>query len=125
MNQSTIKYKRLYLLFKLISVLIIVAPIGYYVLNTLIFAEITTVDRFIVSATTISCIILAILNLVLQVFKHSKFWLIMIGLALVLPDITTFIIVFGCANIVNEIVIEPLEKHYKSKYTINKEIDKR
>ena len=125
MSKRTQTAKRLAGLFKLLSLIVICGPIFYFVTYALIFGNFTASQKLIITSTTACCLVLSILNLVLQVFKHSKFWIVMIGLAIVLPNIARFVIVFGVANIVNEIILEPLYRHFNAQYHINKEIDRR
>lgn len=49
----------------------------------------------------------------------------MIGLYVAVDNIIPLLIMLAVTTIIDEFILTPLARHYKAKYTINKEIDNR
>ena len=123
MSDVTKKYKAKYRLFSLMSMLLTVGPlIVYFFLG---FSVSEPVKRVILSMTAISAILLTLINLTFKIHLRSAIYLLMLGIHVCISNITGLIIVMAATTLLDEIVATPLAKHYKQKYTINKEIDAR
>ncbi len=80
------------------------------------------------TALAISVLIAFILTLALLLLKYSirsTIWILLIGIYVALKDITPLLIITAVCTIIDEFIVHPLYKHYKERYHINKEIDKR
>ena len=64
-------------------------------------------------------------NLILKYHIRSTVWILLIGIYIALKDITTLLIIISVCTVLDEFLVTPLYKHYKERYKINKEIDKR
>ena len=111
--RDTKKLKRMKFIFGLFSVLFSYVPI--IICFIIGFTGSTTVEKIQLTGTCIAAIILALLS----VFKYksilkSLIWVILVGLALVISNISTVIIVCGICDIVSELIFSPLYKHYKN-----------
>ena len=69
--------------------------------------------------------LLTLVNLLLKYSIRSTVWILLIGIYVALKDITPLLIIIAVCTILDEFVVHPLYKHYKERYHINKEIDKR
>jgi hypothetical protein len=125
MNKATVKYKRLKIVCELTSFLLLFGPLMYYLINSLVFGSLETHQTFILFSGTFTCLILSALNVFLNVFNRSRIWVLLITACLVIPKVSTLIIVMGICTIVEELVVKPLHRHFTDKYIINKEIDRR
>lgn len=124
MSDITKKNKKRYYLLKLISWALTIIPITVF-----LFMGMSTVDsekKLILSFISVIAIILGVIMILTKVnLKRTIFWIVFIALYYCMSQLYILIIVMGGCTILDEIIIEPLEKHYKNKYKINKEIDKR
>ena len=125
MSKTTIKYKKLKTLFSLISLILLFGPLMYFLINSLIFGGLETSKTFVLFSGTFTCIILSTLNLFLNIFNRSRIWVLLITACIVIPKVSTLIIVMGICTIFEETVIRPLHRYFCNKYLVNKEIDKR
>lgn len=119
----TRKYKRLSLLFNTLSILSVVAPLIVFIIigySTGVPAKKVTMSLMIVLS-----LFLCGMNVVFKLGFRSTIWIILIGLCGVLEKVELTIIILGICSLADELCFSPLHRHYKNKYTINKEIDKR
>lgn len=70
-------------------------------------------------------ILLVFVNILLKYSVRSTVWILLIGIYIALKDITTLLILIAVCTIIDEFIVHPLYKHFKQRYKINKEIDKR
>ena len=119
----TKKYKTLYILFKIMSILIIFVPLTIYIIKGFTIAQPT--QKFILSAALIICIILTGINILLKMNIRSTLWVLVLGIYFCLESIQDLLLCIAISTILDEFIFTPLYKNYKSKYSINKEIDKR
>lgn len=69
--------------------------------------------------------LLTLVNLLLKYSIRSTVWILLIGIYIALRNITPLLIIIAVCTILDEFIVHPLYKHYKERYHINKEIDKR
>lgn len=69
--------------------------------------------------------LLTLVNLLLKYSIRSTVWILLIGIYIALRNITPLLIIIAVCTIIDEFIVHPLYKHYKERYHINKEIDKR
>lgn len=120
---NTKKYKIAYRLLAFLSFLLLITPLAAYTIIGLSSAAVTS--KLTLSCAVIAAAILTVLSLITKHAIRSGIFIILLGLATALTSITECLILICIANILDELIITPLKKHYKSKYVINKEIDKR
>lgn len=70
-------------------------------------------------------IILTVLNVLMKWHLRCTLWIIVLGITFCLNEIMTLLIFMAITTIADEVVLTPLHKYYKTKLSINKEIDKR
>ena len=123
MSKETRKYKNLSILFLALSILVLVAPLAYY--SVVGFIEGETTEKFTLGLTFVIASILFVINILFKFHIRSTIWVLVLGIYFCLDNILPLIFMVAIGNILDEFLFTPLHKHYKSKASINKEIDKR
>ena len=123
MSKETRKYKNLSILFLALSILVLVAPLAYY--SVVGFIEGETTEKFTLGLTFVIAAILFVINILFKFHIRSTIWILVLGIYFCLDSILPLIFMVAVGNILDEFLFTPLHKHYKSKASINKEIDKR
>lgn len=123
MSKETRKYKNLSILFLALSILVLVAPLAYY--SVVGFIEGETSEKFTLGMTFVIAAILFVINILFKFHIRSTIWILVLGIYFCLDNILPLIFMVAVGNILDEFLFTPLHKHYKSKASINKEIDKR
>lgn len=122
-SNITKKYSRLSKIFGLISVLITVFPLGFYVIKA--FATGDPHEKFTLGIFVVMAAIFTLLNIVFKMHLRSTIWLMLLGIYIVMDNILPLLLMVAIGTILDEIIISPLHKKYKNKAVINYEIDKR
>lgn len=120
----TKKYRNLFLIFGFLSILLNIAPISYYVIAGLIQSTLV-VQKVALTMTVFVVLILSIVSWVNKITLRSKLWILLIGFYIALQNILTPLILIAICQVLDELIVAPLYRRYKSKYSVNKEIDKR
>lgn len=123
-SKTTKKYARLSLIFSILSVLLLLGPVGFYIITGLATATLTIQKVALVSTVAVSLLLTFICAINKVVFR-SKIWLIVLGLFFVLEDFLVMILIFAITQCLDELVASPLTRHFRTKTSINAEIDKR
>lgn len=119
----TQKCKRLSRLFFCISWLLTVCPVLVYLVRAFVIGlphQKLTLGCMVVVAGILTAI--SALNKV--VFRSTK-WILILGIYAAISEILPLLIMIAVFTIIDEFIVEPLHKHYKLKYKINKEMDDR
>lgn len=122
-SPTTKKYKRLALMMGLISILLLITPIGYY--TTMAFIAGTVVEKVSLGALATLAVIMVAINALLKLHLRSPLWIMLVGVYLVLDYILPLILIIAITTIADELIFTPLRKRFKNKAIINGEIDKR
>ena len=123
MTSPTKKYKRLARLFSLLSILVLLAPLAYYLVEAFIAGVV--IEKLALGGLATMAIILTLFNTIMKANLRSPIWLILLGIFFVLENILPLIIFIAAGTILDEFVLSPLARRYRNLYTINNEIDKR
>lgn len=123
MNSPTKKYKRLARLFSLLSILVLLAPLAYYLVEAFIAGVV--IEKLALGGLATMAIILTLFNTIMKANLRSPIWLILLGIFLVLENILPLIIFIAAGTVLDEFILTPLARRYRNLYTINNEIDKR
>lgn len=125
MSTMTKKYKRLSILTFLLSALCSLCPILIYVLKAFIDKDVQAVNKYTLGIMCSVALVVTLINIVAKLHLRCIPWILLLGIYLCLRDITSLLIIMAITTIIDEMIIMPLHKSFKSKYAINKEIDKR
>lgn len=123
-SKTTKKYARLAIIFSILSVLLLLGPTAYYVITGLIVAPLVIQKVALVSTVAISLLLTMLCAINKWVFR-SKIWLIVLALFFVIDQFLVMILIFGITQIIDELIVSPLARLFRSKASINREIDKR
>lgn len=122
-SEITKKYQRLAVLFHALSIIVLVAPLAYYIILGFINGE--TTEKFALGITFVIAVILFIINILFKYHIRSTLWILVLGVYFCMDNILPLLFMVAIGTILDEFVLTPLYKSYKNKCTINREIDKR
>lgn len=124
LSEKTKNYRFKYHLFKTLSFILTFTPVVALAIYGIYTG--TIVDNKVgLTMMLLVYLIFTIIAIVNKIAFKSKVWIIIIGLYLCLQSLIIPILIIGATQIIDEIFITPIANHYKDKYKINKEIDKR
>lgn len=124
MSNITKKYRTFSVIFGILSFLLTLGPIFYYIITGFIEADLTR-EKVGLTCLVICALILSIVNIIMKYNIRSTIWLIVIGIYVCIDNIMPLLLMIAGGTILDEFIVSPLHKLFKTKYTINKEIDKR
>ena len=119
----TNKYKKAYLLFKILSWTVTILPLIIYFV--IAFSKAEVVHKLVVGSMLSIVVILTAINIIGKLQLRSPLFLLLIGIYVGLGQILTPLVITTCGVVLDEFIFTPLYKKYKQLYIINKEIDKR
>lgn len=125
MSTMTSKYKKLSILTFLLSAICSLCPILIYVIKAFVDKDVQEVDKYTLGIMCSVALVITLINIVAKLHLRCIPWILLLGIYLCLKNITTLLVIMAITTIVDELVLTPLHKSFKNKYTINKEIDKR
>lgn len=120
----TAKYRKLFWLFTILSLILNIAPLACYTVMGLVSADLV-IEKVALTMTVFIVLILSLVAFINKTTMRSRIWVILLGLYLCLDYILTPLIIIACTQIIDEWFIAPACKTFKNKLTINKQIDKR
>lgn len=123
MSDVTRNYKLKALIFQCLSTLVLAAPIIYYTILGFINGE--TTEKFTLGITFVIAAIMLAINIIFKYHIRSTLWIVVLGIYICLDSIQALLIMVAVGTILDEFLLTPLHKSYKSKANINREIDKR
>lgn len=124
-NKSDITkhYLALSRLFLALSIIVTVVPLLVYVIMGFVNGEVHEKITLGISFTV--AVLLLAVNIIFKYHIRSVLWILVLGIYLCLDNILPLLLVVAIGTILDEFVLTPLHKSYKSKAKINVEIDKR
>ena len=125
MSTMTHKYKRLSILTFLLSAICSLCPILIYVIKAFVDKDVQEVNKYTLGIMCSVALIITIINIAAKLHLRCIPWILLLGIYVCLKNITTLLVIMAITTIIDELILMPLHKSFKSKYTINKEIDKR
>ena len=125
MSTMTQKYKKLSILTFLLSAICSLCPILIYVLKAFIDKDVQEVNKYTLGIMCSVALVVTLINIVAKLHLRCIPWILLLGIYVCLKDITALLVIMAITTIIDELILMPLHKSFKNKYTINKEIDKR
>ena len=119
----TKKYITLAWIFGMLSFMVLVFPVAYYMILGFIYGGVT--EKLILSITFVIALILLVINLVFKFHIRSTIWIIVLGIYFCIASILPLLLMVAIGNIIDEFLLSPLHKMYHNKAIINREIDRR
>lgn len=123
MSQTTKSLKTKTYLFHALSWILTFLPILIWL--GIALAKSNDLTKTTLAITVLIAGLLSFVNLLLKYSIRSTIWILLIGIYVALKNITPLLIIIAVCTIIDEFIVHPLYKHYKERYHINKEIDKR
>ena len=121
----TNKYKKLSIITFLLSSICSLCPILIYVIKAFVDKDVQEVNKYTLGIMCSLALIVSLINIVAKLHLRCIPWILLLGIYVCLKDITTLLVIMAITTIIDELILVPLHKSFKNKYTINKEIDKR
>ena len=115
--------KKKTLIFHFLSILLTFLPITIWFCIAL--SKSTEVTRVTLGLSLCIAMILTLANTLLKFSIRSTVWILLIGIYACLKNITALLVIIAVCTVIDEFIVHPLSKHFKNRYIINKEIDKR
>ena len=125
MSTMTNKYKKLSILTFLLSAICSLCPIVIYVIKAFVDKDVKEVNKYTLGIMCSVALVITLINIVAKLHLRCIPWILLLGIYLCLKNITALLVIMAITTIIDELILMPLHKSFKSKYTINKEIDKR
>lgn len=125
MSTMTSKYKKLSILTFLLSTICSLCPIVIYVIKAFVDSDVKEVNKYTLGIMCSVALVITLINIVAKLHLRCIPWILLLGIYVCLKDITALLVIMAITTIIDELILVPLHKSFKSKYTINKEIDKR
>ena len=122
MSNRTRNAKRGLWICRILSVLVTLLPVIYYVIKGLSDGSVGSRQK---GCMVCLAIMLYIINVLMKYSIRSTVWILLLGVYVCLEDILPLILMLAIGTIIDEFVLSPLKKHYASVYCVNKEIDRR
>lgn len=122
-SNVTKSYRKKYWTCTILSWVITFVPLLVFVIWG--FIEGTPHRKLALGGLMVIAAILVVLNVLMKLSLRCIPWILLIGIYICLKEITVLLIVMALTTVLDELVLEPLAKSFKTKLTINKEIDKR
>ena len=123
-SDITKKSKSLYIAFSTVSFLLTFGPLIYFICLGYANSNLTQ-EKVALTVTIVFALVLTIINVLFKYSIRSTIWLILLGIYVCIDNIVPLLIMLAVGSILDEFLVTPLAKMFKSKYKINKEIDKR
>lgn len=120
----TQKYRIMYWITAILSILLNILPITYYSIEALLKGE-AFHQKLALSMTLLIVIILSLVAFVNKIALRSRLWILLIGLYICLDHIIAPLIMIACCQVADELIVSPIKKFAYSRLIINKQIDKR
>lgn len=119
----TNKYKRMRNIYGGLSLVCTVGPLLYFVVLAMLTA--TPAQKVAISAMAFAGVIICLVNACMKVHPRCVFWLVLLAAYYALGNILEVLYIMAATCFLDEIWFTPAYKYANSKYSINKEIDKR
>lgn len=119
----TKKYKRLSFIFGLLSLLCTIAPVTYFTVLGFINGEIR--DKVTLGVTLMLCLVLVFVNVIKKANLRSPVYIMILGIYTCLDNLISLFLIMAITTMLDEMVLTPLQRIYKNRAVINREIDKR
>ena len=124
MSSRTRRSKRGLWICRILSVLLTLSPVVYYVIKGFTDESIGTKQKACLGCMVCLAITLYLINVLMKYSIRSTIWVLLLGVYVCLEDILPLILMLAISTIIDEFILTPLKKHYASVYKINKEIER-
>lgn len=106
-----------------LSFAVTVVPVIVYVFIG--FFEGSVGQKFTLGITITVALILVMVNIIFKFHLRSALWVLVLGIYFCLKDILPLLLIIAIGTVLDEFIFTPQYRKYRSRYTTNREIDKR
>lgn len=108
----------------ILSILLNIGPVAAYCIIGFV-QETVLIEKVALSMTIFVVAILSVIAWANKLVLRSRLWILLVGLFFVLDTFITPLIILGVCQVVDELLVSPIKHRIKTRYTINKEMDRR
>lgn len=123
MSEATKKLRNRCVLFGIISWSLAFAPAFSSVVMGYVQSD--PRQKFLLTGAVTFALLVAAIGAINKLRIRSTIWIVLLGLYFAIRDIVPVLVAIAVCTVIDELIAEPVYKHYKTRYKINKEIDKR
>lgn len=123
-TRTTKRDRLLWFIFSFLSIIAFIGPACFFIAEAFITTAIVS-EKIVLMTSVIVVLIMTLIVFVNKVAMRSRIWILLIAMYICLDNFIFPLFLIGGCQIVDEIILTPLKKHFKNLYTINKEIDRR
>ena len=123
LTKITKGYKAKWLICWAVSLLLTFGPVigfGIYAM-----AVSGTAEKLALSLLSILSMAIAVVNVLFKFSFRSSIYVLLLGVSIALKEMTAVLIIVAICTALDDFVFDPRTKHYREKFSINKEIDRR
>lgn len=124
-NDRTKKFEGLYRLMAFLSLVCTIGPISVFTIYAISNGEIGSKQKLTLGLCLLVCVLLVIINTIKKYNLRSPVYIMILGIHTCIQNLTLLFIVMAVTTALDEFVFTPLKREFRTKYTINKEIDAR
>lgn len=122
-SSQTKKYRIGYWILTVISWMLVFGPLAGYFIYGLIVSG--TIQKAGLLTTLLVAVVLTAVSAIMKLHLRSALFILVLGIYLAIDKISLLLIIISVCSVLDELLISPLQRSFKAKLTINKQIDKR
>ena len=124
-NDRTKKFAALYRLMAVFSLVCTIGPITVFTVYAISNGEIGSKQKLTLGLCLLVCLLLVIINTIKKYNLRSPVYIMILGIHTCIQNLALLFIIMAVTTALDEFVFTPLKREFRTKYTINKEIDAR
>lgn len=120
----TKKLRTWLIILTVLSLLLNVGPVAAYAVIGLVQGTLL-IEKVALSMTIFVVAILSVIAWANKLVLRSRLWILLAGLFFVLDAFAAPLIIIGVCQVLDELFVCPIKKKIKTRYIVNKEMDRR
>lgn len=122
-SDITKKYRRAYRILTALSWILTLGPMVGYVIYGFAVGE--TISKVSLGISGMAAIALTGFSVIFKKQIRSTIFILLLGIYFAMKEITILLIILSLCTILDEFLITPLQKKYRERMVINRQIDRR
>lgn len=120
----TKKLRTWLIILTVLSLLLNIGPVAAYCVIGLVQGTLL-IEKVALSMTIFVVAILSVIAWANKLVLRSRLWILLAGLFFVLDAFAAPLIIIGVCQVLDELFVCPIKKKIKTRYVVNKEMDRR
>lgn len=120
----TKKLRFWFIILTILSILLNIGPVAVYAVIGLVQGTLL-IEKVALSMTIFVVAILSVIAWANKLVLRSRLWILLAGLFFVLDAFAAPLIIIGVCQVLDELFVCPIKKKIKTRYIVNKEMDRR